>query len=725
MYTTGLIDNGTGLFSAIESALIASEWVIHDTINAVDKVYYSTGSDNKSDIYMRVKIFNKCLDFNSQSTNFVTNELVTGATSGATGKIISQTDAGATGTLFLTDVSGIFVLGETITSASGTAIASRPLYSSESVTVSNLDLIFNDVKFITYSYWNNTTHTGLNENAKVGPWYTLPQNASTYLDNYPFVRFYEKLSSGAEDQSKYYDWLNRKLGSLFTSLTDVTDVNGGSKIRSYGLMNSDGYRKLLGVTIPTGSAYYFGSLDLPTYSINYSFSRSLASSNHESIVVHINDTTYVYNLISSGASFFRKNVASGAVEELNPPGVTISSNTAASCWDGNNTIYYFIYNGTTRRIYKYNITGNSWTVTANAGAAGTWNSSSTQPLSSRCAYIKANTISTSAPWNEDRIVSNIKTSPQSSLLFYNVESDTFTESGLALPGNISLGGFNSNSWVCLDDSGKLSVYECNTQGTWYLIDLKNQSEGWKTLKASQTHNGNYALTNRRIFEPYIAKVKWGTNTKYGILCNKNSISIWTKLKNNYYWANAGKIIAVDNSAVTMASIAGGNNVSVIVDTAADLVAGDRITIFNPENGYSLSTTITTIIGNVVTMSYCTALPAGSKISKNSGIGICGDTDFASISTSNLKSKQLYIVNSDNSSSNTTYIKETTFDWPFSTENELTSKPLTSIKTLIDTNNVLTSESIVENSAGDKFIVISPISRFETTNPNKIAIGPLE
>lgn len=59
------------------------------------------------------------LDYDAQVSNFSLGDLVTGATSGATGRIVADSDAGATGTLTLKDIVGVFQDDEQITDPSG------------------------------------------------------------------------------------------------------------------------------------------------------------------------------------------------------------------------------------------------------------------------------------------------------------------------------------------------------------------------------------------------------------------------------------------------------------------------------------------------------------------------------------------------------------------------------------------------------------------------------
>jgi len=61
------------------------------------------------------------LAYDGQTVNFTVGEIITGGTSGAVARILSDVDAGATGTLTIKDVTGIFVDNEAITGSSGGA----------------------------------------------------------------------------------------------------------------------------------------------------------------------------------------------------------------------------------------------------------------------------------------------------------------------------------------------------------------------------------------------------------------------------------------------------------------------------------------------------------------------------------------------------------------------------------------------------------------------------
>lgn len=93
------------------------------------------------------------LAYDAQTANFTVGLVVTGQTSGASGRIIADTDAGVTGTLTLHSITGTFVDNETITdtgggsaTANGALVAgSVSVLSQASITASETDAAWNAV----------------------------------------------------------------------------------------------------------------------------------------------------------------------------------------------------------------------------------------------------------------------------------------------------------------------------------------------------------------------------------------------------------------------------------------------------------------------------------------------------------------------------------------------------------------------------------------------------
>jgi hypothetical protein len=67
------------------------------------------------------------LDYDAQTANFTVGGVLTGATSGATARIIADSDSGLTGTLTLKDIVGAFIDNEIIADSTGSATANGTL----------------------------------------------------------------------------------------------------------------------------------------------------------------------------------------------------------------------------------------------------------------------------------------------------------------------------------------------------------------------------------------------------------------------------------------------------------------------------------------------------------------------------------------------------------------------------------------------------------------------
>lgn len=171
---------------------------------------YIAGTGTSYDDVSRVGPLNT-LPFDSQTGNFTVGLTVTGGTSGATAKVVSQVDGGTSGTLTLDDIDGIFIDNEVITdTGGGSATVNRPLSS-----------------LITNGVWKGAT---LGSQTALG-------NASypTTLLNVGYLNHFGLVHS---DGASYF--LDFKDGSGYihkiqtTKVTNQGDTNDGSAYQSVG-----------------------------------------------------------------------------------------------------------------------------------------------------------------------------------------------------------------------------------------------------------------------------------------------------------------------------------------------------------------------------------------------------------------------------------------------------------------------------------------------------------
>lgn len=82
------------------------------------------------------------LSYTLQTAHFVLGDILTGATSGATARIVSATNSGATGSVTLVNISGTFLTGEIITGSSAGSATANGAVLAGTVTIDSTGLTF-------------------------------------------------------------------------------------------------------------------------------------------------------------------------------------------------------------------------------------------------------------------------------------------------------------------------------------------------------------------------------------------------------------------------------------------------------------------------------------------------------------------------------------------------------------------------------------------------------
>jgi hypothetical protein len=95
--------------------------------------------------------------YQTQTGNFTVGNTLTGGTSGATARIVADTDAGATGTLTLYDVVGTFVNGELITDGSGGSATTNGTVTAHNVQVQNTTALAYDGQTVNFTVGETIT----------------------------------------------------------------------------------------------------------------------------------------------------------------------------------------------------------------------------------------------------------------------------------------------------------------------------------------------------------------------------------------------------------------------------------------------------------------------------------------------------------------------------------------------------------------------------------------
>lgn len=570
-FTTGTAFGSKALLDAIVGFATSLGWTLHDSVSSTDYVIKSPGSDGKQNLIYRLSIERKFLDFKSQTADFSVGELISGGTSGATARVMNQTDNGATGTLSLIDVNGLFIDGEPLTgNMGGAAVVDKFVRYSTWNSRTNAHNASDWIIARGYSRWDAVTDTGYSEYSTWGPWMMLSPNSQNSswafwrMKGGPSVLFNDNYETSAplngtgEFFSHTFDGIRR----IWTS----SSVNLRDRGSFYDISHHSN----------TALPYY----DYANYNDgNATWNRSL----HGTLVFDkANDRWYYYQYGNAGGGgseqnkWSRLNFDTFTWELLAAPNISVNSDTngARTVWDGNDYIYALNGSGATT-FKRYSISQNAWFTLATAPVGFSNIGKGQYPF-----YIPAGTI----PGVDEDIIFFYHSG---TLYRYNVKSDTWGGGNINVAEGVGLE--DGRMQVYWDE--KRYLYNSRQDGTShvYRLDLQNVGAGW-TFFAGIFDTGMRHGARLHQIDHFVGKIRSRaeSNITYWLEGSLDHINVVTKVSGHYYWMYIGKIDSFYKEGVMTltapANATAGVPTTVAVDSTTGFVAGDPVVFVDPATG---------------------------------------------------------------------------------------------------------------------------------------------
>lgn len=589
-YDSGTALGGKGILDAVASFMTTNGWALLDSMGEHDKVFRSEGASGKQNHVIRLTLEARLLDFDNETANFTIGQKVTGAQSGATGRIATLTDNGSTGTLGLIDIVGRFQNDEIVSDAAGgSATVNGKLRFPTWKDPTNSHNAFDWILVRGYTRWDAASHTGVNEFGRWGPWIGFTPGTTTgswsyarrdMINDPSSTKFWEvgatfpTTSSGsltAWDQHRFMFSAPVSNQFYLYDFASNSRITGGTNNYSYGPFNLESAPgPLVGDKAADASLLYSWQ----------------DTSTAASAIKRWNSTTDSWESISSIAGFLG----------------TQPDDVCPGAWDGEDHIY-FVGSYNQSAAAKYQISTNTWTALASPPSSS---SSLGDPFNGTCAiYLPVGSVS---GINEDIILFNRR--PGTSLDRYNVGSNTW--STVTLPEALN----DSSSLVWDSEDNKL-YYSVHNSAHGYVADLNT---GLSFSRSVQLKPSAYSVHHKAVmFDHYVSKlrVRGEDSIQYKIVGDADTITIVSTLSSGRsYWVQFG--LSDSQYGSDVASLSAGVTpdavVTVSVDDTSFMEAGQNLMILNPETGDAelisvLSVASSTTFTSVFKKSY----PVGSRV----------------------------------------------------------------------------------------------------------------
>jgi len=620
-FASGTTTSPTLLLAALNTFMTANGWTLHDNLGINDKVYFSDGLDNNQNMYIRVTLDGRFLDFGTQTGNFTVGQIITGATSGAQALILAQTDAGATGTLTLVNITKLFTPGETITDPlGGSAAVVKTLRYPTNNSVNDIENALDWLNVRSYTFWNATTHVGVNESGRLGP--TILQAPHSTVP-YPVVAFRPNLKTATQTP---YVALNM-IGDLYARNNNDAALSSQNCGYLYGTMMG---RPLSGAPNPL-PAVGGPQLKLRFTALN-TFGKSVrdhavttASSTNSGLGFFVDLPTAKFKAISwaisaTPATYFEvlDLLAPGTAAFIAAAPTTGSAGASTGVvWDGNDFIYVTVAVSTTT-FMRYTISTNTWTTLAAIPFAP----SLSQGVTYSPFFIQRGAI----PGQDFNEIWYLNTTTVGSCIHrYNVEANTW--STLAAPVTPSAG----TQLFCWDKRRTVYYKDTSTNTYAWVLDLQNLGAGWSTTMFDLGHSSAFRVS--MLVNDYACRIRAHSAllTDYKFVGNADGVLVVTTINGQNWFGGFGKFNSFQPPAfanLTASALAG--YVTLAVNDSSQFIIGDKINVVDRATGLVQATTIGAI-PTAVGITCAMPLPTGATSFVTTDASNCvlyGDSFFA-------------------------------------------------------------------------------------------------
>lgn len=624
-YTTNSVIGAQGVLSALETFMLANGWTLHDPVSLYDRVYFSDGTDSTQHMYIRVTQDLRTLNFDAQSADFTVGQVVTGATSGHTGLIAAITDGGATGSLSLINTTGMFVDNESVTDPLGgsATVNGRLTFPADNrPDVSALENALDWLNVRHYTYWNSTTHIGVNEVARVGPFLGFVQNQLQGITAINEIGFRTAQINQPQIAFRMFD---KQLD------TSYGEMNLGSSY-SHPMTRHTGYGTIVGNPYDGQSTFYDGVAMPATTSCtrfqSLAFNSFRDYDTGEAGVANGNKSAYslpFYDKASDKVKLFSYRSSSNVstyfvIVDLEnqsyiytppPPGFSSSqSNNSCPIWDGADYIY--VLHGLTTAFARYSISTNTWTALQPLPAPQSADGISYMSrFGINAIFIPRGTI---PGVNNDEIWF-----PGTSTI---VRRYTIDYAGLGSFTSLSLPATSSNdSFFNWDGERYVYVRLAWSSQFAYVLDLQNISSGWKGISLESTTSvGLRGERSAFMVDQYACRIRVSPTgvTQYRFIGDKDGIIAQTTISGHNWFAGFSKFDSLrpQNIANLTAATSPGASVTVTVDSSVGFETGDRVNIVDRATG-------------IVTPTTLSGVPSATQLSFPLGVSI-GATSYITI-----------------------------------------------------------------------------------------------